>query len=163
MMSFIQRVFLIVFVGMWGHCSPAVQPARPRQFEQLHARITEVELRMVRDDETRKNRFKETVQQTKEINAIAVERFTFSTAVARIWAEVHQELDALVNTLDLAVQGVDYIEKSLAFHQAKLAKAWRDFQLNYGDHARELRKTLCEQKPDSPRCENVFPTQEPMP
>lgn len=161
--SLMKRIFLIFSVWAAGGCSPGLQPARPEQIRRLHARITEVELRMSRDDASRRDRLEETVRQTRELDAIAAERFAFSNAVARVWAQVNQEIDTLSSALDLTVQSIDYLEKSLSFHHAKLAKAWRDFQLDQNDRAAALREMLCGRKPDSSRCAKLNPAQEHVP
>ncbi len=61
-------------------CGPAWLPARPEQLTTLHAKLDQLELDITKDDDLRKNRLRETVAQTKEINAIAAERFLFSNA-----------------------------------------------------------------------------------
>ncbi len=157
------RFWLLVFLILLSGCSRSLQPARPSQFLRLHARITEVELRMTRDDSWRRNQLQETARQTREIDAIATERFTFSNAVARAWAEVHQEIDTMEGALDLAVQGIDYLEKSVDFQRMKLADSWKEFQKNYNTHFNDLLRVVCVRKPENPRCAAVGSTQEKTP
>jgi len=148
----VRAAAVLLFLLVLNSCGPAWRPAAPAQLTRLHATLDQLELDITRDDDLRKNRLRETVAQTKEIDAIGAERHLFTNAVARLWVRLFQDLEGLGKTLDLSVQGVDYIEKKTRFEKGRLDEAVAEFNLTFDQVRQRLLAVLCPKNQAAPVC-----------
>ena len=154
---------LLVLLPLVAACGPAWRPARPARVAALHDRLDRLELAITKDDDLRKNRLRETVAQTKELDAIGAERFLFANAVARLWSKLFQDLEGLGRALDVAGQGIGYVETKTVFERGRLDEARATFDLRFGEARRRLLEVLCARRPEAAPCRGVPATQEKTP
>jgi len=148
----VKSVAIILSLLALVSCGPAWLPARPVHLTTLHAKLDQLELDITKDDDLRKNRLRETVAQTKEINAIAAERFLFSNAAARLWTKMNQDLEVITSSLDVAVQGIEYIDKKTELENSRIQLARAEFKLVYYKALTGLIEILCVKNPGTWPC-----------
>ncbi len=153
----------LLLLPILAACGPAWRPARPAQVAALHDRLDRLELAITKDDDLRKNRLRETVAQTKELDAIGAERFLFANAVARLWSKLFQDLEGLGRSLDVAGQGIGYVETKTRFERGRLDEARAAFDLRFGETRRRLLELLCARRPEAAPCRAAPAAEEKTP
>jgi hypothetical protein len=143
---------LLLSVWLAVACGPAWRPASPAHLARLHASLDQLEIDITRDDELRKNRLRETVAQTREINEVSAERSLFSNAVVRLWTKMYQDLEVIGKSLDLTAQDVETLEKTVTLGDLHLQEARAEFKFSFHNALIGLIEVLCERHRQSWPC-----------